>query len=142
MARILDNLKNNVDTTLHEEPDLAAPDMTAKSGATAASAGTPKLSMKSTFDADETVTVSPFDVEPIDVAVAEEEDPFGAVVAVEADPDHIDDPFAAGASEIHDAGAGRVELQSLLVSAREVVRDLEKALERARAHEAALRAKM
>lgn len=142
VGRILENLKSNVDTTLYEEPELGAPDMTAKSGATAASAGTPKLSMKSAFDADETVTVSPFDVEPIDVAVAEEEDPFGAMVAVEVEPDHTDDPFAAGAAEIHDAGAERVELQSLLASASEVVRDLEKALARARAHEAALRAKM
>jgi signal recognition particle receptor subunit beta len=142
VARILDNLRNNVDTTLREEPELGAPDMTAKSGATASSAGTPKLSMKSTFDADETVTVSPFDVEPIEAVAAEEEDPFGAMVAVEVEPDHTDDPFAAGAAEIRDAGADRVALQSLLASASEVVRDLEKALDRARAHEAALRAKM
>ena len=85
--------------------------------------------------------VSPFDVEPIDEA-AEEEDPFGAMVAVEVEPDHTDDPFAAGATETDDAGADRIELQSLLASATEVVRDLEKALARARAHEAALRAKM
>ena len=147
VARILDNLKNNVDTTLHEEPELGAPDMTAKSGVTSMSAGTPKLSMKTTpaapsFDAEETVTVSPFDVEPIDVAVVEEEDPFGAMVAVEAEPERPDDPFAAVATEIHDAGAEREELQSLLASATEVVRALEQALERARAHEAALRAKM
>src|SRR5687768_12829151 len=32
VARILDNLKNNVDTTLHEEPPLAAPDMSQKAG--------------------------------------------------------------------------------------------------------------
>ncbi len=141
VARILDNLKNNVDTTLHDEPELGAPDMTAKSGVTPMSAGTPKLSMK-TFDGEETVTVSPFEVEPIDVAVTEEEDPFGSMVAVEVEPDHTDDPFAASATEIHDAGAERVELQSLLASASEMVRDLEKALERARAHEAALRSKM
>jgi mutual gliding-motility protein MglA len=46
VARILDNLKNHVDTTLHEEPELTAPDMTAKAGVTSASAGTPKLSMR------------------------------------------------------------------------------------------------
>src|SRR5258707_427626 len=78
VARILDNLKNNVDTTIHEEPELGAPDMSAKSGVTQMSAGTPKLSMKTTpsapsFDAEETVTVSPFEVEPIDVAVTKEE---------------------------------------------------------------------
>ena len=47
VTRILDNLKNNVDTTLDEAPALAAPDMSAKSGVTQHSAGTPKLSMKS-----------------------------------------------------------------------------------------------
>jgi signal recognition particle receptor subunit beta len=126
VARILDNLKNNVDTTMHEEPELEAPDMSAKSGVTAMSAGTPKLSMKPApvFDAEETVTVSPFDVSVI------EEDPFGA------------DPFSSSATEIHDTGAEREELQSLLASASEVVRTLEQALERARAHEQALRAKI
>src|SRR5450432_555173 len=46
ITRILDNLKNNVDTSLKDSAPLAAPDMTAKSGATPASAGTPKLSMR------------------------------------------------------------------------------------------------
>jgi mutual gliding-motility protein MglA len=140
VGRILDNLKKHVDTTLHEEPELEPPDMSAKSGVTPMSAGTPKLSMKSTpaFDAESTVTVSPFEVEPIEVSV-EEEDPFGVMVAVEPD---ADDPFAASSSEIHDASAERIELQSLLLSAEDVVRSLEQALDRARAHEAALRAKL
>jgi signal recognition particle receptor subunit beta len=42
VARILENLKANVDTTFHEQPELAAPDLRAKSGASAASAGSPK----------------------------------------------------------------------------------------------------
>src|ERR1043165_3139228 len=46
VSRILDNLKNTVDTTLADAPELAAPDMSAKSGVTSMSAGTPKLSMK------------------------------------------------------------------------------------------------
>jgi signal recognition particle receptor subunit beta len=127
VARILDNLKNSVDTTLHEEPELDAPDMSAKSGVTAMSAGTPKLSMKSApaFDAEETMTVSPFEVEPIEVSV-EDENPFGVMVA---DEPSSDDPFAATNVD-------------LLASAQEVVRSLELALERARAHEAALRAKL
>lgn len=134
VGRILDNLKNNVDTTLHEEPELEAPDMSAKSGVTSSSAGTPKLSMKSTpaFDAEETITVSPFEVEPIEVepieVSVEDENPFGVMVA---DEPSSDDPFAA-----RDTNA------ELLASAQEVVRALEAALERARAHEAALRAKM
>jgi hypothetical protein len=141
VGRILDNLKNTVDTTLHDEPELEAPDMSVKPGATAMSTGTTKLSMKTTmpsFDPDATVTVSPFEIEPIGVSV-EEEDPFGVMVAVGPDGD---DPFAAAITESHAAGAERVELQSLLSSAEEVVRSLEQALERARAHEAALRAKM
>ncbi len=147
VARILENLKKNVDTMLHDEPELGAPDMSAKSGVTSMSAGTPKLSMKATpavpkFDAEETVTVSPFEVSPIDVSVAEEEDPFGDMAAVDVEPIQTDDLFASGASEIHDAGAERVELQSLLASASEVVQGLEKALEKARAHEAALMAKL
>src|SRR5438270_4243880 len=122
VARILDNLKNNVDTTLHEEPELAAPDMSAKSGVTPMSAGTPKLSMK-TFDSEQTVTVTPFEVEAADVSV-EDENPFGP----------SDDPF--GANAVNDGNA------DLLASAQEVVRSLELALERARAHEASLRAKL
>src|SRR5438552_12515671 len=46
VARMLENLKNNVDTTLYEEPELTRPDMSARSGVTSMSAGTPKLSMK------------------------------------------------------------------------------------------------
>src|SRR5436309_1614645 len=127
VARILDNLKNNVDTTLHEEPELDAPDMSAKSGVTAMSAGTPKLSMKSArvFDAEETMTVSPFEVEPIEVSV-EDENTFGVMVA---DEQPSDDPFATTNVD-------------LLASAQDVVRSLELALDRARAHEAALRAKL
>ena len=67
IARILDNLKNNVDITLHEEPELAAPDLSVKSGATPASAGSPKLAvgMKA----------------PTFVKRASEEEPFGAAGA-------------------------------------------------------------
>jgi len=46
ITRILENLKNNVDTSLKDGAPLEAPDMTAKSGATAHAAGTPKLSMR------------------------------------------------------------------------------------------------
>ncbi len=66
IARILENLKGNVDTTLAEEPELARPDMTAKSGVTPSSAGTPKLSMKGAA-----------------VPAAEEEDPFSGVAVAE-----------------------------------------------------------
>lgn len=161
VSRILDNLKNNVDTTLHDEPELGAPDMTAKAGVTPTSAGTSKLSMKTTaapppeppppalppFNAEETVIVSPFEVVPYEPesfadvgAVADEEDPFGAMAAVESGPDQAGDLFAASATATQSTGAERAELESLLASAREVVRALEGALERARTHESALRA--
>ena len=42
VARILENLKASVDTTIHEQPELATPDLRAKSSATAASSGSPK----------------------------------------------------------------------------------------------------
>ncbi len=168
VTRILDNLKRNVDTTLHEEPELAAPDMSAKSGVTQMSAGTPKLSMKDTpgtpsqsplssapvspapapFDAEATMAVSPFEVHEYEpesydgVAVAEEEDPFGAMATVEPEPEQAGDPFAEGAAAIHDSGAERADLQSLLTSASAVVQSLEAALDRAKKHEAELRAKL
>ena len=71
IARILDNLKNNVDITLHEEPELAPPDLTAKSGATSASAGTPKLAVGMQA--------------PTFTKRAVEEDPFGAVAVAAAE---------------------------------------------------------
>ncbi len=141
VARILDNIKNDVDTTLHEEPALAAPDMTARSGVTPMSAGTPKLSMKEgspppSLAAHEPVPVSPFAVEPIEVhpiaTVAEEEDPFGDMSTGEPPAAAMDDPFASLAAGNHEA---------LLASASELVRMLEDALAHARAHEASLRAK-
>jgi signal recognition particle receptor subunit beta len=160
VTRILDNLKRNVDTTLHDEPELAAPDMSAKSGVTQSSAGTPKLSMKTTspaepppppaapFDAEATMAVSPFEVHEYEpesydgVAVAEEEDPFGAMATVEPHPDQAGDPFAESTAAIHDPGAERAELQSLLTSASAVVQALEAALDRAKKHESELREKL
>jgi len=127
IAKILDNVKNNVDTTLYDEPKLAAPDMRARSGVTSSSAGTPKLSMRE--------GLKPVVPEPV------EEDPFGAV-AVEIEPAPIgENPFETVA-EIHDPTAERGELQALLTSATGVVRALEEALEKARRHEADIRARL
>jgi signal recognition particle receptor subunit beta len=161
VTRILDNLKRNVDTTLHDEPELAAPDMSAKSGVTSGSAGTPKLSMKTTssssehqppppapFDAEATMAVSPFEVHEYEpesydgVAVAEEEDPFGAMATVEPEPEQAGDPFAESTAAIHGPGAERADLQSLLASASAVVQALEAALESAKKHESELREKL
>jgi len=108
IARILDNLKNNVDTSLAGEPELAHPDMTAKSGATSSSAGTPKLAVGAR---------APTFVKK--AAVAPEED----------------DPFGVAVTEIGSNGDAREHLQSLLGSARQLISSLEAALDRARAHE-------
>jgi len=64
IARILENLKNNTDISLSDEPELAAPDMSARSGVTSSSAGTPKLAVAGAAKA----------------AAAAEEDPFGVAV--------------------------------------------------------------
>lgn len=128
VARILENLKNHVDTTLYEEPPLSAPDMTQKAGVSQHSAGTPKLTMKS--------EAAPFDTDEVAVQVVEDEDPF-------AEPEtHVDfeDPFAAPV--VHDEGTERAELEELLANARAIVASLETALERARENERKLAARL
>ena len=150
VARILDNLKNNVDTTLYEQPELSAPDMKAKSGVTSSSAGTPKLSMKSESPAPPPAPQSSIEEDPFAVAVAEPEpepladNPFGAV---EASPQDFaaaieeEDPFAQTAA-IHDADAERAEMEAMLANARAMIASLETALERARDNERRLAAKL
>src|SRR5688572_29672066 len=129
VSRILDNLKNNVDTTLHEEPPLEPPDMSQKAGVTPSSAGAPKLSMKA--EAPPLVEQAPFGAavapEPNDAAVeaaidiavdaVAEDDPFGAVAVAEAEPDAFENPFAQPAVEIHDAEGERAELEEMHANA-------------------------
>ena len=145
ISRILENVKKNVDTTLHEGPPLTAPDMSQRAGVAAHSAGTPKLSMKSELPATSAPASVPppaahsapspeqlpVDVDPFDVAVELDEDPFehhGAVAAAE-----FDDPFAAPA--VHDEDAERGELEELLANTRALIASLETTLERARENE-------
>ena len=124
ITRILDNLKNNVDTSLADEPALAAPDMTERSGAAPHSSGTPKLSMKSQAG------------EPPAAAPAAAADPF----EVHEMPVHAgEDVFADPAAE---PSPGAADLDALLASARSVIDSLEEALEKAREHERALRARL
>lgn len=117
ISRILDNLKNKVDTTLADAPELARPDMTARSGATPASAGTPKLAMKGT----QAETSAPMSAPTFTVpAKSPEDDPFGGVAVAEP----------------------QVKVEALLASARQLVTSLEAALERAKAHERELKEKI
>jgi signal recognition particle receptor subunit beta len=137
VAKILDNLKNHVDTTLYDEPPLAAPDLSQKAGVAQHSAGTPKLTMRSDAEA------APFDTGELAVqAIGQvavpvvEEDPF-------AEPaPHVDfeDPFAARA--VHEEDDERAELEELLANARAIVASLETALERARENERKLAARL
>ena len=156
VAKILDNVKNNVDTTLYEAPELSAPDMSAKSGVAQHSAGTPKLSMRTEPvaapapapappPAPAPMAVSPFESAFHATAVEEEEpeeDPFGAFAVVAEPEEEADDPFAASVTAIHDTSAERDELNALLASARTVVESLERALEAARAHEREISARL
>jgi signal recognition particle receptor subunit beta len=157
VARILDNLKNNVDTTLYEEPPLAPPDMTQRAGVTASSAGTPKLSMKTEAPAppppaplmEQAPFTSALEADPIEaqfeaaidsaVDAVAEDDPFGAIAVAEPEsepepePVHpFEKPFAESAAQIHDADAERAELAEMLANARALEAALEAALERAR----------
>jgi len=150
VSRILDNLKNNVDTTLADAPELTAPDMTAKAGVTSMSAGTPKLSMKTASTTPmppppQPMTPAVFEsafAPPVPDAPAElEEDPFGAVAVAEPVATSEDDPFATEVVA-HDASAERAGLEELLAGARHVVLSLEKALEAARDHERELTRKL
>jgi signal recognition particle receptor subunit beta len=157
VAKILDNVKNNVDTTLYEEPALAPPDMTQKSGVAHHSAGTPKLSMR-------TEAVSAPAPAPVAAAPEPETDPFdtgGVAVQVDEDADpfavhdvpHVDfdDPFATPAPEpaptpaptpLQTAQGDHAELHDLLANARAIVASLEAALEKAKENERTLSARL
>jgi mutual gliding-motility protein MglA len=147
VARILDNLKNNVDTVLHEEPPLSAPDMSQRSGVASHSAGTPKLSMRGDVPVPSRPPVAapappppapldnPFDTDDIAVAVEPEEDPFTHDFAeVE-----VEDPFAAEVAVVHDE---HDDLEELVANARALVASLEVALERAKENERLLVARL
>lgn len=119
IGRILENLKNNVDTSIPDAAALAAPDMSARSGVTPSSAGSPKLSLRT--EAGRPAPPPPDSRPPMD---ADEEDPFGA---------------AAVAME---SGADRAETEAILATTREVIASLESALDKARAQERLLRDKL
>ena len=167
ISRILDNLKNNVDTTLYEAPALSAPDMSQKSGVAAHSAGTPKLSMRGNvpvppaappaampappppypFAAPEPAPVhveaAPFDTGEMPVQ-PEEDDPFSHVAVAEPEFDEasVDDLFATSVPEPAPADSGAAEIEAMLANATALVASLEAALERARENERALRARL
>jgi signal recognition particle receptor subunit beta len=102
VSRILDNLKGNVDTTLHDEPALTAPDMKARAGVTTGSAGTPKLSMRSEAGVTEVPAARPSAPPPPPPSREPEPAPFAPAPEPFAVPepfDDEDDPFAEPAQE-------------------------------------------
>jgi signal recognition particle receptor subunit beta len=99
ITRILDNLKNHVDTTLYEEPPLAAPDLTQKAGTAA-----PKLSVAAP-----------------DPAPFEEVEPFEA-------PTDFEDPFAVPAESPDELLANARAIVTALEAALERAREHERAL--------------
>src|ERR1051325_8719830 len=108
VAKILDNLKNNVDTTLHDEPPLAPPDMTQRVSGTA-----PRSPLMEQAPFTSALELDPIE-SAIDTAVdaGGEDDPFGAVAV--AEPEHapdiaLDTPFAEPAAQIHDAADERTQ---------------------------------
>jgi mutual gliding-motility protein MglA len=145
IAKILDNLKNSVDTTLKDEAPLSAPDMKAKSGVTTASAGAPKLSMrteggtrtetpisaKKTMTRPSTANTASATFEAAAAAFDQEEDPFDNAAAA---------PTAPQPSPR--SGNGRADIESMLANARDVVHALETALEKARQNERSLAEKL
>jgi signal recognition particle receptor subunit beta len=167
VTRILDNVKNDVDTTLYDQAPLLKPDMTQKSGSAQHSAGTPKVSMRTEAPAaaaapppapaapapapepepSRTPTAPPFE-SPFSVdmtAFSNEEDPFGqSAPEPEFGDVESETPVDLFADEpepapVHDE---RAELQAMLANARALVATLEGALERARESERLLAAKL
>jgi signal recognition particle receptor subunit beta len=136
VGRILDNLKNNVDTTLGLDAP-AAPDMSARSGVTSSSAGVPKLSMRGATPAPK-VEQSPFDSSIAEAMLNDGAEPIAVATYEVAEEVSDEDPFAESGPAA-DAGAG---LDAMLASAREVVAALESALARAKEHERAIAAKL
>src|SRR5687767_2985252 len=115
IGRILDNLKHSVDTTLADATPLASPDMSARSGVTSSSAGSPKLTMKTEAGSHPPAPPPPL-VTQHEVEEAEE-DPFGNVAVVE------------------ETTVDRAEIEAMLATTREVIASIEMALDKARTQE-------
>lgn len=114
VALMLENIKGNVDVTLYDAPELRKPDLSAKSGVTSMSAGTPKVGVQSSTGAS-SVSVPPKPkMEPVpvpsqfepEVSPFDDDDAFGDVetpdveaVPLEADPFVTEAPVEAVADD-------------------------------------------
>ena len=129
IGRILDNLKNGIDTSLPDQPDLEAPDLSAMSGVTSSSAGIPKISV---VENEAPAKRSMEDTMP--ASVRKVASAFGTGEAARADEPPPAAPLAVSAPP----AVGEVTAE-MLETARRVVTSLEQALELAQAQERALR---
>jgi signal recognition particle receptor subunit beta len=156
VTRILENLKKNVDISLPDAPELAAPDMTAKAGVTPTSASTSRLSMRSTMAGGGTASAaepSPMPApEPVggtnqgarSFGEAESGNPFGDAEPFDStatDDSEFDNPFATHAAQRPIPSASG-DAEELLASARRLIVLLEESLEAARKHERELMARL
>jgi signal recognition particle receptor subunit beta len=130
VAKILDNLKNNVETRLPDQPPLPPPDLKQPLSGVKPAAPPPPLVEQAPF-------TSALEPDPLEAAIdsavdaVAEDDPFGAVAVAEPPPG-FENPFAEPAAEVHDADRERGELEEMLANARALEAALEAALERAR----------
>jgi mutual gliding-motility protein MglA len=132
VARILENLKNNVDITLYEQQPLKAPEMSVRSGATAGSAGSPKVSVATegvpTRTADRAVPTTTVAAPMASfTAFEDDESPFGAD-DIESRADD-DSPFGDASAAVTD------DSDLLLEATRKTISALETALGAAREQE-------
>lgn len=155
IARILDNLKNNVDITLYDEPPLRRPQMGTQSGATSSASGMSRISVTNVpnpVPPAKTYTgaiplpppprpaaVSPEPVPPAPAPV--QAPPVRTPATTPVPPPHqfaaVDEvsPFAESPTAADSEGSS---LQEMLTGARTVVRQLEAALDAAKKHEAVI----
>jgi signal recognition particle receptor subunit beta len=145
VARILDNLKHNVDTVLHDAPPLAPPIPSRTPPPPPPPPAPPSAPLVEQAPFTSALEPEPSFDAAIETAVdaVAEDDPFGAVAVADFEPEpepklSFDNPFAEPAAETHDADAERGELaergemEEMLANARGLEAALEAALERAR----------
>ncbi len=157
ITRILDNLKNNVDITLYDEPPLRRPQMGTQSGATSSASAMSRISVTNVpnpvppaktytgaiaLPAPPAPPPRPAAVSPEPRAPAPAPVPPPPVRTTSTTPipaphqfSAVDEvsPFAESATAADSEGSN---LQEMLTGARTVVRQLEAALDAAKRHEA------
>jgi len=113
VALMLDNVKQNVDITLYDGPELRKPDLSVKSGVTSMSAGTPKIGVQSAAGSTSVNVPQKPKLEPVPVPPAAERSPFEP----EASP--FDDELEFGEVDNDSAEAVPMEADPFVTEAPE-----------------------